>query len=419
MPGGPIPPVPLLQPSMTTQQFLDLGKVPDIVRDVKPFNGSPTELIDWLADVDSIFNVYREQRATTSQISILERTIRRKIGGEAADILNANNIKCDWTEIKETLVLYYRDKRDIKTLDYELTSIKKSNNENISSYYSRVNELLSHIIVQVQTDDKMKINASVHIDYFRDKSLDAFIRGLERPLSILLKSTNPTSLGTAYQFCVEYYNMDIRSAPYRNELGGQPTPKPREPPRVPPRPHAPISRPVLPPPLPPPRNTINPFHNSNPFRQTQHQTNPFNSNPFRQTQHYNPFNQNNSQKPLPPPEPMEVDPSIRTKNVNYGNRPQTNQKRPLPPSQQHQNFKRQAHPLDSNNQNPETHEHSNEHYYDEQYYEPDQYADSYYNQYEDSYYQPHDMEQPPVDKQQDPEPSMPQEANFLDWRTSW
>lgn len=209
MPGGVVPPAP--QPSMTTQQFLVLGKVPDIMRDVKPFYVSPTELIDWLADVDSIFNVYREQWATSTQNSILERTVRRKIG-EAAAILNANNIKCDWKEIKETLVLYYLDKRDIKTLDYELTSIKKSNHENISTYYSRVKELRSHIIVQVQTDDKMKSNAAVHIDYFRDKSLDAFIRWLERPLSILLKTTNPTLLGTAYQFWVEYYNMNIRSA---------------------------------------------------------------------------------------------------------------------------------------------------------------------------------------------------------------
>lgn len=127
----PTPPAP--RPSLTTQQFLDIGKIPDIVRDVKPFNGNPTELIDFLSDFDAIFNVYKEQRATSSQISILERTIRRKIGGEAADILNANNIKCDWAEIKATLVLYHRDKRDIETLDYELTSIKKNQTTKISA----------------------------------------------------------------------------------------------------------------------------------------------------------------------------------------------------------------------------------------------------------------------------------------------
>lgn len=172
------------------------------------------------------------------QLSVLERIIRRKVEGEAADVLNANNIRCEWTDIKNTLIHYYRDQREIKTLDYQLTSIRKSADENLNTYYSRVNELLSLLIAQVQTNDKMKVNAAAHIDYFSDKALDAFIRGLDKPLSILLKSTKPQNLSQAYNFCVEYFNMDLRSAPYRNELGRQTLPKPTDPPKVPPRPHA-------------------------------------------------------------------------------------------------------------------------------------------------------------------------------------
>lgn len=67
----------------------------------------------------------------------------------------------------------------------------------------------------------MKLN----IDYFREKSLDAFIRGLPWPFSILLQSSKPKALRQAYQFCVEYYDMDIRTASFKNELGGQPIPK--------------------------------------------------------------------------------------------------------------------------------------------------------------------------------------------------
>ncbi|XP_055613321.1 uncharacterized protein LOC129759815 [Uranotaenia lowii] len=65
--------------ALTTQQFIDLGKVPDFVRDVKPFTGNPTKLIDWITDVESIFRTYRENGATAAQINILERTIRRKV----------------------------------------------------------------------------------------------------------------------------------------------------------------------------------------------------------------------------------------------------------------------------------------------------------------------------------------------------
>lgn len=106
--------------------FMSVGKIPDFVRDVKPFSGNLTELVDWLADVASIFRTYRDKHATADQINSIERVIRRKISGEAADILNANNITSRWISIKRTLVLYYRDKRDVQTLDFELTSIKKS-----------------------------------------------------------------------------------------------------------------------------------------------------------------------------------------------------------------------------------------------------------------------------------------------------
>lgn len=372
-PRPPAPPAPapaVAAPQLTTQQFIEIGKIPDFVKDVKQYNGNPTELINWISDVDAIFRVCRDQNATAIQISVLERTIRRKVGGEAANILNANNIECSWRENQETLILYYRDKRDLKTLDYELTSIKKLPNENLNSYYSRVNELLSYIIAQVQTDQKLSRNAAVHIDFFRDKSLDAFVRGLERTLSILLKSSNPQNLSQAYQFCVEYYNMDVRTAPYRNELGNQPVPKPREPPRVPPR-----------------QNFTSPHQ----YQRSQPQP----------AQRF--LAQTNTRPTLPPrpsnlPEPMDVDPSIRTKNINYSNCPQTNFKRPLSQAHQQSTYKKQAHPVEDTNQQQTQDTETLEHEYGCDY------------EYEYEYEQP---------EQQEQEVNSQEEANFLEWRLSW
>lgn len=278
-------------PALTTQQFLDLGRVPDFVRDIKPFNGDPTRLVDWLTDVDSIFRTYRENGATQSQINVLERSVRRRIEGEAADILNANNITTNWDQIKSTLILYYRDQRDVKTLDYQLTSIKKSASESLNTYYSRVNELLSLLIAQVHTDDALKLNPAAHIQYFREKALDAFIRGLEKPLNWLLKSKNIQTLSQAYNFCVEYQNMDIRSAPFRNELGGQPVPRPRALPELP---STSQPRRFLPPPVPPRRPF--PHHNHVPPPRPSHQNNPFRNNPFQNNPFQNNTFQNNRSK---------------------------------------------------------------------------------------------------------------------------
>lgn len=424
---NPVPP-----PSpMTIQQFIDLGKVPDFVKEIKIFKGDPTRLIDWITDVDSIFRTYRDNGATPSQINILERSVRRKIDGEAADILNANNISFSWTDIKNTLILYYRDRRDVKTLDFQLTSIRKSAEESLSSYYSRVNELLSLIIAQIQTDDKLRPNAAAHIDYFRDKSLDAFIRGLDKPLSILLKSTNPRTLGQAYNFCTEYYNLDIRSAPFRNEHGSQSLPKPKEPPKIPSRTQFLNPKILLPPPLPPRRPSV-PQNYALPPR-VPLQTNPFRNQPSQNTFSYNPFSQNPFRSPQisQKVEPMEVDQSQQSKFINYGNRPPMNLKRPAS-QQYHQNIKRQAHPLE--NAYPVYDYYDNYDNYNQYAYQYDQ---SYYNECYPDYPIPYPMqdgsydEAPPVDnfeigeasgtsppKQNAAEPPE-QQANFLEWLPRW
>lgn len=407
-------------PALTTQQFIDLGRVPDFVRDVKTFSGDPTKLIDWITDVEAIFRTYRDSGATQTQLNVLERTIRRKIDGEAADILNSNNISSSWADIKTTLVLYYRDQRDIKTLDYQLTSIKKTPDESLSTYYSRVTELLSLMIAQVQTDEKLKENAAAHIDYFRDKALDAFIRGLDKPLSILLKSTNPRTLGQAFNFCVEYHNMDIRTAPFRNEFGNHSTPKPREPPKLPPRPQSMQPRPFIPPPPPPRRPNFfqnyalppKPIPQTNPFRPNpQNAFRPFQNNPFRSFQN-TPFG-------TPKPEPMELDSSGQTRMINYGNRPVMNLKRSHPPSlQQHQAFKRQAHPLEASYANPEYYGYP-DYDYDygyEQYWDETQYDGSYEQSEQAAHDQP---EQAALIEVNDQDRNNAQETNFLEWHPSW
>lgn len=399
-------PRPVVAP-LTMQQFIELGKLPDFIRYLQVFDGKPTELLAWLTDVEAIFDMYREAGASNAQLELIERSIRRKIRGEAADVLNANNIVHDWVQTKNTLILYYRDKRDLKTLDFELTSIKKSTNESLGSYYSRVNELLSSIIAHIQTEEKYFLHANSHIDYFRDKAIDSFIRGSEKPLCHLLKTFNPKTLNRAYQFCLDYFNMDTRAAPFRNEHSSN-TPKPREldvlrnPPRPPPRK-------LPPPPTPAPRN-MEKFYQIDgtnvPYQQPH--PNQFQASP-------RPW----AQKPQPKPEPMEVDQSVRTRNVNYGNRRQVELKRPHPQSNQVHPVKRQAHPIDT------TREDQVEDYYDYEYdysypYDPYQLYEEHQNYYPqtpaDSEVQTNNVSQ--HDLQQDEQvPST--STNFLDWNPSW
>lgn len=223
------PPVPSSIPvtSMTHHEFVQLGKVPDFVNNIPEFHGHGSSLPRWILEVENVLKIYERLPRDSIEYHIIEGTIRRKIKGEAANVLDSNCVAADWNTIKRTLLLYYKDKRDLKTLDYELTLIKKKPSESLSSYFSRVNDLQTAIIMQIQSDPKYASSYATHISYFREKCLDSFIRGLEKPLSFLLKNYNPNNLSTAFNYCLDFYNMDMRSTPFSDKQNHN-IPKPRE-----------------------------------------------------------------------------------------------------------------------------------------------------------------------------------------------
>jgi len=95
--------------------------VPDCVRELLTFEGDSEKYISWIKRAQSIINDYELIREKPLYRSDLTQ-IRQKIKGNADMALNAYNVRDDdWTEIKRVLALHFADKRDVGTLEYELT----------------------------------------------------------------------------------------------------------------------------------------------------------------------------------------------------------------------------------------------------------------------------------------------------------
>ena len=315
---APTPPVPAFQVNPALG-FDERGKLPQIVRDLPDFTGNPRDLSQWILDVEDVLELYEDMKPDF-RYHLVVKTIRRKIKGEASEALITSNTPTNWCSIKDVLRLYYADKRDLMTLDHQLKSLARSKHESIESYYSRVREMMSLISSAVILDEQWKGHEQIIIKLYNQISLDTFIRGLGDPLSRFCKNYRPQSLAQAFSYCVDYLNLDARNAPVHfDPWRAAPTPVPRQ--------SIQINKPVLPPrqfnaPPAPPRqyNAANapPRHNYQPFPQPNYNT----PQPFQRNFPTNVFAPNRTFHPLMKrPEPMEVDQSIRSKNVNYGNRP--------------------------------------------------------------------------------------------------
>lgn len=319
--------------------FEDRGKIPAIVRDLPDFFGDPREINQWVRDVEDVLELYDDLK-TTFQFHLLLKTIRRKIKGEANEVLITNNVQLEWTNIRETLRLYYADKRDLMTLDHQLKSSSRDRNESIESYYARIQELLTLISSNISSSDAWIGHESALIKLYCQISLDVFIRGLGEPLSLFCKNFKPANLAEAYNYCTEYVNINTRNSVIKPS---QPTPVPAPRPLLQNRPSLPNrTQPFLP--RQPITNNSQPTRSSDftrpnntfrannynqvnsrpPYNNFQNQldsrppTNNFqnpttyrspNNNNFQNQTNYRP--PNNNWQLTPPPQPMEVDPSLQ------------------------------------------------------------------------------------------------------------
>lgn len=322
-----------------------IEKIPDLIRDIPNFDGNSDELHTWIKDADALVRAYQVTEASSvnqkNKFYAICTTIRRKIKGEANNALVNSDVNISWPLVKKTLLEYYGEKRDLTTLDYQLMNCHQKG-RNLEIFYDEINKLLSLIANQIKMSNEYKHPeaSKAMIGMYNKKAIDAFVRGLDGDIGKFLKNHEPDSLANAYAYCITYQNIEYRknfnkpkleiaASNSRNLL---PSLTQKYQPRKQFHPNYNFQH--YAPPIPPRMQQI----------QRHQQLLPQNSLPFQQ----NPPQQVVHSRPQPPPPqrplpfqqypiqkqpsqqirqqfekpvPMDIDPSIRSRQVNYANRP--------------------------------------------------------------------------------------------------
>lgn len=292
-PGEPTLPVP-----RTETDLQEIRKLPDCVRDLQIFDGNPVQYISWVHNVESILRDYEIIKHKPIYRAIIQH-IRQKVRGPADTALISYNIFDDsWEKIKNCLSLHYADKRDVQTLEYELSVMRQRGNT-IDEFYAKVNHQLSLIINKIKTDNYSNETVEALVSTYRNRALDVFIRGINGDVSRMLAIQKPRTLPEAYTSCLEFQNLNFRNTSIHPRYSNSITSPLNQMYRA--------SEPNV-----PPRNlTLN--ERVRVYNTPTQQFAP-NLPPPRPTQ-------------TKPPIPMEVDPSVKSRHINYMNRPE---KSPLP-----------------------------------------------------------------------------------------
>lgn len=298
----------------------DLDKVPDVVRNIREFSGNPSEFSSWKKSIDRILGLYDSKKGTPKYFAILN-TIRNKIVGCADAALEAYNTPLNWECITKCLALHYADKRDLTTLEYQMSTLVQGNSK-VQDFYQEVYSYLSLIMNKLSCMDVSREALDLLAQTYRDKALDVFIRGLKGNMSLHLGMKEPKDLPQALHLCLKMENQFVRTQFVNSNKNNN---------------HKPISQPMN-------RVQYQDKQQRNFYPQLAHMPQPSqNFQQFRPAlpmRYYNNQNQTpyvqrypnpnfgpprpNAPKPQPRPEPMDVDTSMRSRAVNYMNRPAQN-----------------------------------------------------------------------------------------------
>ena len=300
----------------------DMDKIPDVVRSLRDFSGQPGEYGSWKKSVDRILRLYEPLKGTPKYFGILN-VVRNKIVGQADIALESYNTPLNWESITRCLSLHYADKRDLGTLEYQMTGLVQGNST-VQQFYHTVYAHLSLILNKISTMEMSTEAMHVLVSTYREKALDVFIRGLKGDLPRLLGMREPADLPQALHLCLKLENMNYRTLHVNHTAGHVRRVENNFPPRPPPRQPVSNQSPRFHPQQfhhellhGPPRPPKPQYNNQNPWSYNQRQV-------IQQLPQANRNPNGNQQKP----EPMETE-TIYSKQVNYQNRPQFKPNHPV------------------------------------------------------------------------------------------
>ena len=387
-------------PSESSTSRIDLilksMQTPQILRDIPSFTGDVVKLNSFIKAIDNIIPAFR-QVENTPTYDVWKQAVRGKITGDADAVLQLYGTEINWEEIKSTLITHFGDKRDESSLTKDLLKIKQVGTAeelygNISYYLSLLINLLN---LNEQNPDVRKAKKT----FYQELGLKVFLGELMDPPGHIIRAQSPKNLKDALRICLDENNITYGRNTHR------PPPIPIKPPqnKYPLLPPKPFVQPMPFPKFPqqpyqqkPPHQLYQPRYQQPPYQQKflqqpkfpqqrfpqqpkfpqqpyqqkfqnpyqsnfPQQQNPYQPKPYFQNYQFRqqPTNAQNVFAPRPAfqpkPVPMEVDQSIRSRGINYMNRP---------------NFHIEHEPFDYNNY-PQYPFDNNYYYYPEQYFEND------------------------------------------------
>lgn len=180
---------PVTEPTSTTSaiNMVSLEVAKDLL--IK-FDGTKPKLFEFIDNCDEAMNIIKTELKPT-----LLTIIKTKLTDNARFLIRNREFN-DWKSLKTLLIETYADNRTMNQWQLELNSCKQNFNESISSYSNKIENCYIKLVNSLDKD-LTKDGREACTKLLKTQALNVFISGLQKDISILIKSQRPSSLEEA------------------------------------------------------------------------------------------------------------------------------------------------------------------------------------------------------------------------------
>lgn len=184
----------------------DIFRIPDPIKSLPTFDGKKKQATAWVQTVRTTLSRFRN-RVSEDSLEMYEQCIINKVIGEARDTLCSNGNPQSFEEAAKILLNSYGDKNTIATYQTQIWNTKMENS--LHNYYKRAKELMVNIKSLAKENAIYAANWEAINLFIEQECLAAFINGLQKPYFGYAQTAQPDDLESAYAFLCRFQCAEI------------------------------------------------------------------------------------------------------------------------------------------------------------------------------------------------------------------
>lgn len=178
-------------------EIINGSRIPDPIKFLPEYNGEAKTLHHWITTTGNLVALYEEVRVTSPNIfAAWIAAIRAKITGKAHEALVSRNTANEWNAIRQTLVEYFGDSRDLSTLVQKIPYLRQRA-KTVADFYKETTELTSDINQKVVLDARYAGHENAVMTFVSELMKNSFIDGLNEPYNLTVRGFRPLTLEEA------------------------------------------------------------------------------------------------------------------------------------------------------------------------------------------------------------------------------